>query len=272
MPTIQNRRATRDQWTAENPILAAGEVGYEINTNKHKIGNGFATWSELRYFIDEAAVAALIAASDGGSGGGAPIDDAVVATDKTWSSQKSSDELKGKANDMFVVMTEAGVFVNVITGEIVDIDMSDTTKYGLQVGLASVYQMAATAQPRYVETATLITGALGVGVSARTNGFQCNPGTIELNSISFLSVLLTTPSTSGQIKFNLISTSADGNFSESSAEFIIPQGVKEVFYPEEGWGIRPEHAVYDLDHMLGVRITEAGTGATGFKVRALRRN
>lgn len=271
MPTIQNRRATRDQWTAENPILAAGEVGYEINTNKHKIGNGFATWSELRYFIDEAAVAALIAAS-GGGGGGTSIDDGVIATDKTWSSQKSSDELKGKADDMFVVMSEAGVFINVVTGEIVDIDMSDPTKYGLQMGLASVYQMAATAQPRYVETATLITGALGIGMSARANGFQSNPGDIELNNVAFLSVFLTTPSTSGQIKFNLISTSSDGGTSESSAQFIIPEGVKEVFYTEPGWETRPEHSVYLDGDVLGVRITEAGTGATGFKVRALRKN
>lgn len=55
MPTIKNRRATRDQWEINNPVLASGEMGYEIDTNKHKIGNGFSTWSELRYFIDEEA-------------------------------------------------------------------------------------------------------------------------------------------------------------------------------------------------------------------------
>lgn len=272
MPTIKNRRATDAQWAAENPILASGEVGYEINTNKHKIGNGFSTWSELRYFIDEAAVAALIAAAGGGGGDGAPIDDSVVALDKLWSSKKTSDELVEKANDLFVVMSEPGVFINVVTGEIVDIDTTNPTKYGLQMGLASVYQMAATAQPKYVETATLITGAISVGVSSRLNGFQSNPLDVELNNVAFLSVFLTTPSTSGPVKFNLRTTSLGGGSSESSAIFTIPQGETEVFFTEPGWETRPEHSVYQDGDVLGVRITEAGTGATGFKVRALRKN
>jgi hypothetical protein len=46
---IQVRRGTASQWTSTNPILAAGEMGVETDTNKFKFGNGTATWSALSY-------------------------------------------------------------------------------------------------------------------------------------------------------------------------------------------------------------------------------
>jgi len=46
---IQVRRGTASEWTAANPILAAGEMGVETNTNLFKFGNGTATWTALAY-------------------------------------------------------------------------------------------------------------------------------------------------------------------------------------------------------------------------------
>jgi hypothetical protein len=43
------RRGTAAQWTAANPILSAGEFGYETDTKKLKIGNGTSAWSALPY-------------------------------------------------------------------------------------------------------------------------------------------------------------------------------------------------------------------------------
>lgn len=53
MPTIQNRRATAAQWTAANPVLAAGEIGFELDTNAIKIGDGLTRWKTLSYLTDE---------------------------------------------------------------------------------------------------------------------------------------------------------------------------------------------------------------------------
>lgn len=53
MPTIQNRRATAAQWTAANPVLAAGELGFELDTNSAKIGDGLTPWETLPYLSDE---------------------------------------------------------------------------------------------------------------------------------------------------------------------------------------------------------------------------
>jgi len=47
--TIQVRRDTAANWTSTNPTLAAGEIGFESDTNKIKIGNGSSTWTALNY-------------------------------------------------------------------------------------------------------------------------------------------------------------------------------------------------------------------------------
>lgn len=47
---IQNRRGTASEWTAANPTLASGEIGYETDTGKFKIGDGSTAWSSLGYF------------------------------------------------------------------------------------------------------------------------------------------------------------------------------------------------------------------------------
>jgi len=44
------RRDTSSNWTSGNPILSAGEIGLETNTNKIKLGNGSTAWTSLPYF------------------------------------------------------------------------------------------------------------------------------------------------------------------------------------------------------------------------------
>ena len=46
---IQVRRGAAAQWTSVNPILAAGEMGVESDTNLFKFGNGSSTWTALEY-------------------------------------------------------------------------------------------------------------------------------------------------------------------------------------------------------------------------------
>jgi hypothetical protein len=46
---IQFRRDTSSNWASVNPILSQGELGFETNTGKFKIGNGSSYWLELSY-------------------------------------------------------------------------------------------------------------------------------------------------------------------------------------------------------------------------------
>jgi len=52
---MQQRRGTAAQWTSANPILNAGEMGWESDTNKFKIGDGTNHWANLDYFIDQSS-------------------------------------------------------------------------------------------------------------------------------------------------------------------------------------------------------------------------
>ena len=78
---IQVRRGTAANWTSTNPTLSAGELGFETDTGKVKVGTGSATWTALpyvgaisttdnltegttnKYFTDQRAVTAVGGAS-----------------------------------------------------------------------------------------------------------------------------------------------------------------------------------------------------------------
>ena len=47
--TFQLRRGNAEVWAKNNPILAAGEPGFELDTGKLKIGNGNDTYNDLPY-------------------------------------------------------------------------------------------------------------------------------------------------------------------------------------------------------------------------------
>lgn len=47
---IQLRRGNAAEWISANPVLAAGEPGVELDTDKFKIGDGTTSWNALAYF------------------------------------------------------------------------------------------------------------------------------------------------------------------------------------------------------------------------------
>lgn len=61
---IKLRRGTASQWSSQNPTLAEGEIGFEIDTNKIKIGNGNTNWLNLEYLVDLSSYLTIIDASE----------------------------------------------------------------------------------------------------------------------------------------------------------------------------------------------------------------
>jgi hypothetical protein len=57
---MQQRRGTAAQWISLNegdgPILNVGEIGFETDTGKFKIGDGQNPWVDLDYFLDESEI------------------------------------------------------------------------------------------------------------------------------------------------------------------------------------------------------------------------
>lgn len=46
---FQLKRGTANRWRELNPILEAGEPGFELDTGKLKIGDGTSNWKDLEY-------------------------------------------------------------------------------------------------------------------------------------------------------------------------------------------------------------------------------
>ena len=73
LPAIQQqRRDTASNWTTQNPTLLPGELGYETDTGKWKVGTGLAVWTALGYTPWSAITAFPLATAD-------IADDAVTA-------------------------------------------------------------------------------------------------------------------------------------------------------------------------------------------------
>ena len=57
---MQQRRGTAAQWISTNdgdgPVLEVGEIGFETDTGKFKIGDGTNHWVDLDYFLDESDI------------------------------------------------------------------------------------------------------------------------------------------------------------------------------------------------------------------------
>ena len=47
---IQMRRGTAAQWATANTLLAEGEIGLELDTQKFKMGTGLLAWNDLAYY------------------------------------------------------------------------------------------------------------------------------------------------------------------------------------------------------------------------------
>jgi len=52
---IRARRDSASNWSTNNPVLALGEFGFELDTNKLKIGDGVSPWNSLSYIESVAA-------------------------------------------------------------------------------------------------------------------------------------------------------------------------------------------------------------------------
>jgi hypothetical protein len=54
MTVFKMKRGWSVSWTTANPVLEAGEPGYEIDTKQIKVGDGVTPWNSLAYSGDSA--------------------------------------------------------------------------------------------------------------------------------------------------------------------------------------------------------------------------
>lgn len=99
------RRDTAANWQTENPVLDAGEWGYETDSKKIKIGDGTTAWNALPYFT---------------SGGGSV----------SWDDITGKPTIPAPANDGTLSITIDGVTHKFTANQKEDIDIEFTTGGG----------------------------------------------------------------------------------------------------------------------------------------------
>lgn len=67
---IQFRRGTASQWSTTNPILSEGEVGFETDTRKFKVGTGNKRWNDPDFPYYAVGTITEVVAGTGLTGGG----------------------------------------------------------------------------------------------------------------------------------------------------------------------------------------------------------
>ena len=60
---LQLKHKNAAQWNADY-VLAAGEIGLELDTKKYKLGDGETKWSELDYFTNPTVTALVDALAE----------------------------------------------------------------------------------------------------------------------------------------------------------------------------------------------------------------
>jgi hypothetical protein len=94
---IQVRRGTAAQWTSTNPTLAAGEFGFETDTNKIKCGTGSTAWNSLGYIGNDGDITGVTAGT--GISGGGTSGTVTVSIDSTVATLTGTQTLTNKTID-----------------------------------------------------------------------------------------------------------------------------------------------------------------------------
>jgi hypothetical protein len=132
---IQIRRGTASQWTSTNPTLAAGEFGFETDTNKLKCGNGSTAWNSLTYINNDGDITGVTAGtgiSGGGTSGTVTVSiDSTVATltgTQTFTNKTLTDP---KINLAFDAETASYTAVLANNGQVVTMDNSSANNFSI---------------------------------------------------------------------------------------------------------------------------------------------
>jgi hypothetical protein len=132
---IQVRRGTAAQWTSTNPTLAAGEFGFETDTNKLKCGNGSTAWNSLTYINNDGDITGVTAGT--GISGGGTSGTVTVSIDSTVATLTGTQTLTNKTltdpkiNLAFDAETASYTAVLANNGQIVTMDNASANNFSI---------------------------------------------------------------------------------------------------------------------------------------------
>jgi hypothetical protein len=132
---IQVRRGTAASWTSANPTLAAGELGFETDTNKLKCGNGSTAWNSLPYLNNDGDITGVTAGT--GISGGGTSGTVTVSIDSTVATLTGTQTLTNKTltdpkiNLAFDAETASYTAVLANNGQVVTMDNASANTFSI---------------------------------------------------------------------------------------------------------------------------------------------
>ena len=157
---ISLRNDTRANWTAANPILARGEIGFENDTIVNgavnaKIGTGYSTWAELPYFT--------LGGNPGGGGGGTGSPGAPGTRGSLiYTGVGAPSVISGQLNNDLYIDTATGNVYQLVSGAwTLELNISGAT--GATSTIAGIIKLAGDLGGTY--TAPVVESIQGIPVS-----------------------------------------------------------------------------------------------------------
>jgi hypothetical protein len=231
--TIQVRRGTASQWTSASPspTLAAGEIGYETDTGKYKIGTGSATWATLKYAAvtpDATTGKVNISGTTGPTATTvAPIN--ISATSSAITSYTIGDlsvygATPSTSADLYFVSSTSGTkkIAYADSSNITGIAASNITAGTITPDRLTTYALSPTlwygaTSPTY--SAVTATSATAYSILNQTQGVQVSPSTTYKFEMYFSGLVAT--ATTKSVSFTLNGTSI-GTVALNSASSLGP--------------------------------------------------
>jgi hypothetical protein len=177
---IQVRRDQSASWSSINPTLAAGEIGFELDTGKFKIGTGSNNWSTLEYATDGSNMVA-----------GTILDSALSSG--TSSAGASNNIVKYGNNGSLTA--GSGGFITTGTGSFSNISTTGSSIFS-NITASSVYSLG----PVLNLISTASNSSQNILTLSNTSGqysVYMGPGAINLTNLSDYTTNITIDGTSG---------------------------------------------------------------------------
>jgi len=220
----QQRRGTAAQWTSANPILSPGEIGFEIDTNKFKIGDGTTRWASLIYFTADAA-AALEDLIDGAPGLLDTLNElaAAVGDDANFFSTVTTNIATAKSEAISTSASDATTKANAAKSEAISTAAADATSKVAAEATARNTAIASAISTEVTNRNSAITTAVAGVVAAAPAALDtlkelADALTADESTASTLATLVGTKASSAQVAIDIAAEATARNTAIATAK------------------------------------------------------
>ena len=212
---IQVKRGSASAWTSANTVLAAGEVGFETDTKKMKVGDGSTAWTSLGYTVTDGDISGVTAGT--GLSGGGNSGAVTLAIDSTVATLTGTQTLTNKTLTSPTITSASGVINNTLTTTTGDLIYASSANTPARLGIGSTSQVLTVSGG--VPTWTTPSGGGGttlitdVQLSGSTGyDFSSISGSYKNLILTFTGLTISSTGTNFGLRFNNNQTSVYENY------------------------------------------------------------